>query len=240
MDRAHVEPRHGLRPRLAGIVNSMSDLFHEEIPDEYIAAVFGVMAAASWHTFQVLTKRPERMREWFEWHHEHVVARDLRWSEYRVCEDEAREYVEDLPASGFGAGWPLPNVWLGVTIENRRFVHRADLLRATPAAVRFISAEPLLGPLVYDCGKPGVWRGWRDGTSVHQASAIDLTRIDWLIAGAESGHGARPMDEQWVRDLRDECGHAGTAFFYRQRATTAGRKVPTPELDGRQWLEMPS
>jgi protein gp37 len=159
----------------------MSDLFHEQIPDAFIADVFEVMRQADWHVFQVLTKRHERLLE---------LADRLTW--------------------------PL-NVWMGVSIENHRFVHRADYLRAVPAAVRFISAEPLLGPL--------------DG--------LDLEDIDWLIAGGESGPHNRPVDVDWIRHLRDRCVTDGVAFFFKQwggaRPKTGGRL-----LDGRTWDEMPS
>jgi protein gp37 len=133
----------------------MSDLFHEQVPDEFIYRVFEVMSEARQHTFQVLTKRPERMRDLMYF-----------W------------------------GNAADNVWLGVSIENRRYVQRADLLRETPAAVRFISAEPLLGPL--RC-LPGM--DWPSDDE------LDLRGIDWLICGGESGPGHRPMREEWVRDL---------------------------------------
>jgi protein gp37 len=139
-------------------VNSMSDLFHPDVPREFIVAVFDVMVRASWHTFQVLTKRAERLAD----------------------------LAPTLP-------WPT-NVWMGVSIENRRFVYRADLLRTVPAAVRFISAEPLLGPL----------------------TGLDLRGIDWLIAGGESGPKARPMHPEWVLDLRDRCRDSGVCFFFKQ------------------------
>jgi protein gp37 len=187
------EPLRWREPRRV-FVNSMSDLFHELVPDDYIWSVFGIMRNAPQHTFQVLTKRPERMREFLrDWH-------------------------------------PAPNVWLGVSIENRRFVHRADLLRQTPAAVRFISAEPLLGPLVYDApeawlsGDDGYEAGWSDRNP--DMPPLDLTAIDWLIVGGESGPGHRRLDLEWVRDLRDACmatrpwwgetGPPGTAFFVKQ------------------------
>jgi protein gp37 len=168
-------------------VNSMSDLWHELVPDEYIDAVFEVMALTPRHEFQILTKRPERMVEWLE---------------------------------GPGARWPrepLPNVWLGVSIENDRWVGRADLLRRTPAAVRFISAEPLLGPL----------------------PSLDFAGIDWVIVGGESGIGARPVKADWIRDLRDRSVAAGVKFFFKQwggRTSKAGGR----ELDGRTWDEYPS
>ena len=163
------QPGSWKRPRMI-FVNSMSDLFHERIPKRYIAQVFEVMEANPRHTFQVLTKRHERLVE---------LAPELRW-----------------PA----------NVWMGVSIENRRFVHRADYLRKVPAAVRFISAEPLLGPLVW----------------------LYLRGIDWLIAGGESGPGHRRIDPSWVTDLRDRCSTANVAFFFKQ---WGGR---TPKAGGRQ------
>ncbi len=167
------------RPRMV-FVNSMSDLFHEDIPDEYVAEVFEVMREASQHTFQVLTKRHERLAQ---------LAPELPWPE---------------------------NVWMGVTIENRRFVHRAYYLREVPAAVRFISAEPLLGPL----------------------EGLDLDGIHWLIAGGESGARHRPVKQEWVIELRDRCEDAGVAYFFKQwggtRSKSGGRL-----LEGRTWDQMP-
>jgi protein gp37 len=157
-------------------VNSMSDLFHEQIPDEYIARVFAVMAEARQHTFQILTKRPERMRDLLS-----------SWAA-----------IYDVPHSrsspfAWGETWPVPNVWLGVSIENRKWVGRADVLRETPATVRFISAEPLLEGLVHD------------DEGGFAPPSLDLTGIDWVIVGGESGSGHRPFDPQWARDLRDAC-----------------------------------
>jgi protein gp37 len=173
------QPLRWRRPRVI-FVNSMSDLFHEEIPEMFIEEVFRVMGEANWHSFQVLTKRHERLLE--------------------LC--------DRLP-------WP-PNVWIGVSIENKRFVHRADYLRQVPAAVRFISAEPLLGPL----------------------EDLDLSGIDWLIAGGESGPGHRPIREEWLIELRDRCGEEDVAFFFKQwggaRPKSGGRL-----LEGRSWDEMP-
>jgi protein gp37 len=166
-------------------VDSMSDLFHELVPDHVIARVWQTMAQAPRHQFQILTKRPERMPE--------IVAR-------RVAEHGV-----------------LPNVWLGTSIENDRWVGRADHLRATPAAVRFISAEPLLGPL----------------------SSLDLMGIDWLIVGGESGSDHRPIEEEWVLDLRDRALAAEVAFFFKQwggRTPKAGGRT----LDGRTWDQFPS
>lgn len=232
-------------------VNSMSDLFHEEVPADFILDVFRVMGAASRHTFQVLTKRPERMLEVLPW-----VSVQLQ-----------REGAAPL-----GPVWK--HVWLGVSIENRRYVRRADLLRQTPAAVRFISAEPLLGPLVHD-GEgmtfvpPGSWDEavpvWRDG---YGGPGLDLTGISWVIVGGESGPRHRPMQRGWARDLRDAClatrercdvcwgggfrrefdppepcercggdGFTGTAYFLKQ----LGGPRPGGEalLDGREWREFP-
>ena len=172
-------PLRWRRPRMV-FVNSMSDLFHERIPDDFIHRVFNVMVRADHHTFQVLTKRHERLVE----------------------------LAPDLP-------WPS-NIWMGVTIENRRFVHRADYLRRVEAEVRFISAEPLLGPL--------------DG--------LDLTDIDWLIAGGESGPGHRRVREEWLTELRDRCRAEHVAYFFKQwggpRSKSGGR-----ELQGQTWDEMP-
>lgn len=173
------QPLRWARPRMI-FVNSMSDLFHEAIPDHFIGEVFDVMARAEQHTFQVLTKRHERLA---------ALAPELAWPE---------------------------NVWMGVSIENRRFVHRADFLRDVPAAVRFISAEPLLGPL----------------------EGLDLDGIDWLIAGGESGPGHRPMHLEWVQELRDRSVAENVAFFFKQwggRTAKAGGR----ELEGRTWSEMP-
>lgn len=174
------QPRKWRRPRVI-FVNSMSDLFHESVPLDYIEAVFDVMAECEQHVFQVLTKRHERLAH---------VAPLLSWPS---------------------------NVWMGVSIENNRWIERADALRTVPAAVRFISAEPLLGPL----------------------DALDLSGIDWLIAGGESGPHHRPMRPEWVRDLRDRSEAAGVAFFFKQwggRTPKAGGRV----LDGAVWSEMPT
>lgn len=204
-------------------VNSMSDLFHEQIPYEYIGRVFRVMEKASRHTFQVLTKRPERMAE----------------------------AMADLYACGLGFGEPLPNVWLGVSIENRKWVGRADVLRATPAAVRFISAEPLLGPLYMPwverevCEVDGrtylasqvsgtVDRTWfeerLEWADDFEGPELDLADIDWLIVGGESGAGHRPMQTQWATDLREAAKAQGTAFFMKQaggpRPGTAMEDLP--------------
>lgn len=198
------EPLRWRKPRRV-FVNSMSDLFHPEIPDEYIAQVFSVMRRAEQHTFQVLTKRPERMRDF---------VRRLAW------ESASRPYLypegEDAHAELFGAPYICPNIWLGTSIEMQTYNGRADALRATPAAVRFISAEPLLGSLIN----------------------LDLDGIDWLIVGGESGPRHRPMNPHWVRELREMASISGTAFFFKQwggRTPKSGGR----ELDGLTWDEYP-
>jgi len=158
-------------------VNSMSDLFHERVTDGYAQRVFGVMAAASHHTFQVLTKRPERMRDWMN--DGGGGGSEPSWDQGDAVYSEFVQHLPEAERDFVEMPWPLPNVWLGTSIENDHFVGRADALRETPAAVRFVSAEPLLGPL----------------------PSLDLTGIDWLIVGGESGPGHRPMDSEWVRDL---------------------------------------
>lgn len=173
------QPRRWRRPRTI-FVNSMSDLFHENVPLAFIEKVFFVMAECEQHVFQVLTKRAERLAE---------VAPDLHWP---------------------------PNVWIGTSIESNRWVHRADYIRQVPAAIRFVSAEPLLGAL----------------------DRLDLEGIEWLIVGGESGHRHRPIREEWVRDLRDRCLDADVAFFLKQwggRTPKAGGRL----LDGQEWSQMP-
>lgn len=173
------QPLRWRQPRVI-FVNSMSDLFHESVPLDFIRDVFDVMADARQHVFQILTKRHERMAQ---------LAPQIEWPE---------------------------NVWMGVSIENRRWVERADYLRRVPSAVRFISAEPLLGPL----------------------DDLDLDGINWLIVGGESGPRHRPIREEWVVDLRDRCRAAGVPFFFKQwggRTAKAGGR----RLEGREWSQMP-
>ncbi|MGO9960028.1 MAG: DUF5131 family protein [Solirubrobacteraceae bacterium] len=214
-------PLRWRKPRMI-FVNSMSDLFHERVPDDYIAQVFAVMGGASHHTYQVLTKRPERMRDY------------LAGPNFALDVMAAAEELEiELPWAPRNPDdfEVFANVWLGVSIENRRYVHRADLLRATPAAVRFISAEPLLGPL----GARGGMGRWMDG---YEGPGLDLGGIDWLIVGGESGPRARPMRLAWARALRDVCAERGVAFFLKQlggaRAGTKLEDLP-PDLRIREY-----
>lgn len=205
-------------------VNSLSDTFHADIPDEYIAAMFGVMAFSPQHTCQVLTKRAERMRQWFEW----IERVAPHGTDVAYCAEAAHEAMTEASDDGttpvdgkfiVHAQWPLPNVYLGVSVENKKHgVPRIALLRATPAKKRFLSVEPLLEDL---------------GT-------LDLTGIHQVIVGSESGPKARPMEEDWVRSIRDQCVAANVPFFYKQRLDAKRRKVSLPMLDGRQWAEMPA
>ena len=161
-------------------VNSMSDLFHKDVPLAFIERVFDVMREAEWHRFQVLTKRSGRLAQ---------VASSLDWPD---------------------------NVWMGVSIETARYAYRADHLRETNAALKFLSIEPLLGPV----------RG------------LDLTGIDWAIVGGESGPGARPMRKEWVLDIRDQCQEAGVPFFFKQWGGVNKKKAGRA-LGGRTYDEMP-
>lgn len=257
------EPLGWRRPRRV-FVNSMSDLFHEELGFEDIAAVWGIMAACPRHTFQILTKRPERMRLWFLWMREFalsqrdiVAAPSMRQAALKAAftamgETGTAERRLGRAWEGDGARgpWPLPNVWLGVSVEDQATADaRVPLLLQTPAAVRFISAEPLLGPvdltsLSYET--PGVVLA----TTMTGAPTIDALRgysdngrhtaLDWVIAGGESGPGARPMQRDWARGLRDQCEAAGAAFFFKQWGEHApnwlhhrdGREVP-----GSVWMD---
>lgn len=161
-------------------VNSMSDLFHDDVPFEFIREVFSTMASTPQHTYQVLTKRAERVE---------ALSSELVWPS---------------------------NVWLGVSVENEDFEWRIDCLRRTDAAVRFLSLEPLLGPL----------------------DNLNLTDIDWAIAGGESGPGARPMNAEWVRSIRDQCNTANVAFHFKQWGGVNKKKAGRV-LDGRTWDEFP-
>jgi protein gp37 len=203
------EPLHWKKPRRV-FVNSMSDLFHESLPDWAIDRVFAVMALCPQHTFQVLTKRPKRMQEWFnglKYDSSHSV--DRCWTRiYREAgwialnqSTKWRDWNRTLPAydshPSRSACWPLPNVWLGVSVEDQATADaRIPLLLQTPAAFRFVSYEPALGPVDF----------WN---LLHGC-------IDWLICGGESGPGARPFDLAWARSARDQCKAAGVPFFLKQ------------------------
>jgi protein gp37 len=161
-------------------VNSMSDLFHDDVPLEYIQRVFSVMNQANWHQYQVLTKRAERVEE---------LGPKLKWA---------------------------PHIWMGVSVESDKYLTRIDCLRRTPAQVKFLSLEPLLGPL----------------------PNMNLQGIDWAIVGGESGPGARPMDAAWVIDIRDQCLRANVAFFFKQWGGVFKKRTGR-ELEGRTWDQKP-
>jgi len=161
-------------------VNSMSDIFHEDVPDEFVVRLFETMRQASWHTFQLLTKRTERMGSLHGMIH-----------------------------------WPT-NVWMGASVEARGYLWRLDHLRRSPADIKFASFEPLLESL----GK------------------IDLSFLDWVIVGGESGPGARPIETAWVTEIRDQCRESGVPFFFKQWGGTNKRRTGRL-LDGRTWDEMP-
>ena len=213
------KPLHWRKPRRV-FISSMTDVFGEWVPDEWLDRLFAVMALTPQHTYQILTKRPERMREYME-RGEHIGWSGIDASQ-RIAGGLSLGYSLEPGKQNPNLQWPLPNVWLGVSVEDQR---RADLrvpdLLATPAAVRFLSCEPLLGPL-----------GFRWTPYAHQATGEDyrqylerrggvseyeaLRQIDWIICGGESGSGARPMDLAWARGLRDQCQAAEVAFFYKQ------------------------
>ena len=180
-----------LQPRALGLpltwksprtifVNSMSDLFHESVPVDFIERVFDVMNQANWHRYQILTKRSERLLE---------LSPALQWG---------------------------PHIWMGVSVEEERYSCRGDHLRKTRAHVKFLSLEPLLGPL----------------------PTLDLSGIDWVIVGGESGPGARPMDSKWVIEIRDQCEDQQTPFFFKQWGGV-NKKRAGRELEGRTWDYMP-
>jgi protein gp37 len=184
------EPLHWRKPRRI-FVCDMGDLFHESVQYGWITEIFSVMKHCSWHTFQILTKRPQRMREW--------LTNGIIESMVTQCDPVKT--------------WPLPNVWLGVSVENQHFAdERIPLLLETPAAVRWISAEPLLGMIQPLLGTEG----------------LDGQKLDWVVCGGESGSNARPMHPGWARSLRDQCQGAGVPFFFKQW----GEHIPCDQFYG--------
>lgn len=180
LDRESLDlPRSWRLPRVI-FVNSMSDLFHEDVPLFYIKEVFEVMVACPQHTFQILTKRPER----------------------------AAEFSSELP-------WPR-NVWMGTSVEDDRVIDRVDILRGIPARIRFLSCEPLIGPL----------------------TSLSLAAIDWVIVGGESGPGARPMQEEWVLRIKRLCEELSVPFFFKQWGGV-NKKITGRLLRGQHWDELP-
>jgi protein gp37 len=229
------EPLHWRKPRRV-FVNSMSDLFHENLSGRDILSVFEVMAAAEKHTFQILTKRSVRMLEFF------------KTLKYPLEVGAMTRWTMGLPKI---STWPLPNVWLGVSIEDQATAdERIPLLLQTPAAIRFVSYEPALGlvdlaQFIED-----------DFTGNLISGPCERHRgLDWVIAGGESGPGARPADPNWFRSVRDQCQAARVPFFFKQWGEfcyhqlpngsigthkRVGKKEAGATLDGREWLEFPS
>ena len=215
------QPLHWRKPSRI-FVNSMSDLFHEDIPITFIAQIFAVMTIAKEHTFQILTKRPERMLKILgnlSFDNELEAWQELLCHDRGYCPQEF--------------DWPLPNVWLGTSIEDQKTAdERTPLLLQTPAAVRFVSAEPLLGEIELQGWDGILQRNYLD----HGFKGDRRSRgpLDWVICGGESGPGARPMHPDWARSLRDQCQEAGVAYFFKQwgEYIEAGRQV---DLEG-NWI----
>lgn len=208
------EPMSWRKPKTV-FVNSMSDIGHARVPAEFVARIWAVMALTPQHTYQLLTKRPRHLAATLsqERFRTGLVRSAIR--EHLAARPDLGRNFADLPRGPFT--WPVPNAWIGTSIESDKYVGRADALRAAPAATRFLSLEPLLGPL----------------------PSLDLTRIDWVIAGGESGPGHRPVDLDWIRDLRDRCEARDIAFFFKQVGGTTP-KAGGRDLDGRTWDQMPA
>lgn len=224
-DRVLTAPLRWKKPRTI-FVNSTSDLFHEGVPDEVIDRIFAVMALCPQHIFQVLTKRSKRMRGYAcGFSCDGARRLNIANAAGKMMEDgdNASDYVANAP-------WPLPNVWLGVSAERQQEAdERVPELLATPAAIRFVSAEPLLGPIDFTALKP------HEGSRLFGFPIVDALRgvhmsrehpvgpiepgylhLDWIIVGGESGSGARPMHPDWARSIRDQCAAAGVPFFFKQ------------------------
>ncbi|WKW86688.1 hypothetical protein SEA_KARHDO_62 [Mycobacterium phage Karhdo] len=218
------QPLRWRKPRKI-FVNSMADLFHDDVPDDYIAKVFAVMALASQHTFQVLTKRHGRMRSLLCDGEFQQLVYDA-WG--TLDTPKGQPTMEDWP----WPGWPLPNVWLGVSTENQQWADiRIPALLDTPADVRFISAEPLLGPINLE------FEAYYEPDHTNCSGLVSPAHepacgrepgkhwaIDWVIVGGESGPGARPMHPDWARSLRDQCQAAGVPFLFKQAGSVLARE----------------
>ena len=222
-----VQPFKWRKPRRI-FINSMSDTFHPEIPFEYIAAIFGMMAANPRHLFMVLTKRDKRMLEWFEWLSGCRTKTSRGWVfQVDACWEEAEKYVGAFRRPDrFDFEWPLKNVMLGVSVEDQLAANtRIPILLQTPASKRFLSAEPLLGPIDFESILGGATESRRLINGWHG--------ISQMIAGSETGPGARPMHINWARNIRDQCQESGVSFFFKK--DSKGRR----ELDGKIWEEFP-
>ena len=232
------QPLRWTKPRRV-FVNSLSDLFHEDVPDEFIDRIFAVMTLAHNHTFQILTKRPERLRQYCTRLSDRYVDASLAITRTAWWDDHARSspcavgYIEEAIEKG-----PLPNVWLGVSVEDQKTAdERITILLQTPAAVRWISAEPLLGPVDLDewvknvvfCNKCGYFSRAPIGSTKHDGCnymAATTRRIDWVVAGGESGPGARPCDVVWIRSIVEQCKAAAVPVFVKQLGSNSNHRVP--------------
>lgn len=246
------QPLSWKRPRKV-FVNSMSDLFHEAVPDEFVDRMFAVMALAPQHTFQVLTKRAERMRQYFaaEWHRR--VARLLMDQPHRISRDQEMQRLQGWSFGSLTCGDHdrrfLPNVWLGVSVENQHFAdERIPLLLQTPAAVRFISAEPLLGAISIERWlESEATDGWERQAGENARSTAGFAKpsgvasvgppsLDWIIVGGESGRDARPCDRRWLYSILDQCKAAATACFIKQLgANSIIDGITRTAVSGRDW-----
>lgn len=240
-ERMLTAPLRWKKPRMI-FVCSMTDLFADFVPDEWIDRVFAVMALAPQHTFQVLTKRAKRMRAYASGFECDGARRlNVAAAAGRMMEDgdNAHDYVANLD-------WPLPNVWLGVSAERQQEAdERIPELLATPAKVRFVSAEPLLGPIDFTSICTGHYfidalRGFKyhDAPEGVHSATEHCAKLDQIIVGGESGHDARPMHPQWPRWIRNDCASAGTAFFFKQwgawaPARDSSHEIATVLPDGR-------
>ncbi len=225
------EPLHWRAPRRI-FVCDMGDLFHESVNDDWITRVFCVILSAHRHTYQILTKRPRRMQEW--------ITKNM-------------PYLWRAAGLSVPNATPLPNVWLGVSVENQHFAdERIPLLLQTPAAVRWISAEPLLGPVDLDSEEEKGLHALGCGDRECRRHGAACDGINWVVCGGESGTNARPMHADWARSLRDQCQNSGVPFFFKQWGEYApldlsseqthirvGKKRAGRVLDGREWNEFP-
>jgi protein gp37 len=208
------EPLTWRKPRTV-FVNSMSDVGHARVPADFVARIWAVMALTPQHTYQLLTKRPRRLAELLSQEHFRFDLVYGAINDLVTARPELGRNFVTLPHGPFK--WPVPNAWIGTSIESDKYVRRADALRSAPASTRFLSLEPLLGPL----------------------PSLDLTGVDWVIAGGESGPGHRPADLDWIRDLRDRCAAQDIAFFFKQVGGVTP-KAGGRDLDGRTWDQMPA
>lgn len=196
-------------------VGSMTDLFHEAVPDEFLDQVFAYMALAPQHTFLLLTKRPARMKE-YVFGLQNDPEQAWRFEQQMLTAPNPLHRI----ALGFRRGKPLPNLWLGVTAENQAMAdERIPILLETPAAARFVSVEPMLGPITLGflrAPKDDDYVGWQGDGPIDVVVTRRADLLHWVIAGGETGPGARPMHPDWLRSLRDQCKAAGVPFFFKQ------------------------